>query len=778
MDSPAGLPDAARLFERAACGLLVTDVNGRIRTVNATFAAWIGYPVDTMVEHMRLQDLFTIGGRVFHQTHLAPLLEMQGSVAEVQLDMRHAAGHTLPMLINIVRSRDADGTHDDVAVFVATDRRKYEHELLLARKNAEATLSELRVAQQQLQESRDVLGVAMRGAKMGVWSRDIASGAVWFSAELGALVGLAENSFGGTLDAFYALIHPSDLPAFKAVITRPLTQTSDGSVEFRMLHAQGHWVPMAARMRLGCDAASTPTTVFGVATDISDRIVAESTMRREAAILSDQSDAIVVLDAQGCILEANPATVRMTGYDVPALAGRSFLLFYDADLELTVRAAINDAIALQREWRGELMMRRKDGSARFTECVIKPLVDGKAVTYGAVVVSRDITERQLDAARLRELNAQLALADRKKDEFLATLAHELRNPLAPLRNVLEILRMKSSNDPQLIWAQDVFGRQMEQMSHLVDDLMDVSRITQGRVQLRRQPVDLAVIMRGVAESCAALVSAGSHRLSMQLPSSPVTLDADPTRLTQILTNLINNAAKYTPDGGSIWFDARVEVGTVRITVRDSGIGIARENLANVFTMFSQLEPALERAQGGLGIGLALVKGLVELHGGTIGVDSAGVGLGSEFTVCLPTVATAATALRAPIASQSGVAPEARVLVVDDNRDGADMLRMALDMLGYEVECVYDAASALVAGAAFRPQYMLLDIGLPDLDGYALARRIRRTEWGAPATLIAATGWGQQSDKEKALAAGFDLHMVKPLDFALLDSEMRARGISS
>jgi PAS domain S-box-containing protein len=774
MDSPAGLPDPARLYEQAACGLLVTDINGLIRKVNATFATWIGHRADAMVDHMRLQDLFTIGGRVFHQTHLAPLLQMQGSVAEVQLDMRHAAGHTLPMLINIIRSRDGEYTYDEVAVFVATDRRKYEHELLLARKNAETALSGLRIAQQALQESRDVLGVAMRGAKMGVWSRDIASGAVWFSAELEALIGLAEHRFGGNLDAFYALIHPGDLPAFTDVIAQALEQTSDGTVEFRMQHSDGHWVPMTARMRLGCDAAGRPTTVFGVAIDISERVVAESTLRREAAILADQSDAIVVLDARGNILEANPATFRMTGYAYSAMAGRSLMMFYDDSVAPTVLLAIEDATARHREWRGELRIRRQDGSDCYTESVIKPLVDGKGVAYGAVCVSRDITERQRDAARLRELNAELALADRKKDEFLATLAHELRNPLAPLRNVLEILRMKASTDPQLVWAQDVFGRQMEQMSHLVDDLMDVSRITQGRVLLRKQHVDLGQIMRGVVDSCAALVDASSHRLFVQMPPAPVMLDADPTRLTQILINLVNNAAKYTPDGGSIWFDAQLESGAVRITVRDSGIGIARDNLANVFTMFSQLEPAIERARGGLGIGLALVKGLVELHGGTISAHSAGVGLGSEFAVCLPTVIPAAIP-SSPVVSPRTVSPEGtRVLVVDDNRDGADMLRMALSMLGYEVQCVYDAASALEIGAEFRPQFYVLDIGLPDLDGYALARRIRQSSWGAAATLVAATGWGQQSDKDKALAAGFDLHMVKPIDFPLLDAAMRER----
>jgi len=653
---PSGtLPEAAGLFDSAPCGLLLTDPNGMIRKVNATFCAWSGFAAERLVGQRRFQDLFTIGGRVFHQTHLAPLLQMQGSVAEVTLDLRHADGHLLPVLFNILRRPHGDGAFDEIAVFLASDRRKYEHELLLARKNAEASLEALAVTQKALQESRDFLGIAMRGARMGVWARDLASGAVWFSAELEALAGLGEGGFGGTADAFYALVHPDDLQAFKDTIAQALALVRDCSVQFRLRHGDGHWTAMEAHVRPACDASGTPITLCGIAINID--------------------------------------------------------------------------------------------------------------------------ERQRDAERLRELNAQLALADRKKDEFLATLAHELRNPLAPLRNVLEILKLKASDDPQLVWAREVFERQMGQMSHLVDDLMEISRITQGRVELRRESVDLAAVMQGAVEASAAAVAAGGHKLIVELPAPPLTLDADPTRLTQILTNLLNNAAKYTPDGGHIWFSARCEDGAAVLTVRDSGIGIAADNLVNVFTMFAQLEPALERAQGGLGIGLALVKGLVELHGGTIRADSGGVGQGSEFTVrlplpALPAVSVAAAQPSAP-ASVASAATRHAILVVDDNRDAADMLRMALEMLRYEAACVYDGAAALDICAGAMPDAIVLDIGLPGMDGYEVARRIRAQPSGAHVMLVAATGWGQQRDREAALAAGFDHHLVKPVDFVQLDALLRA-----
>jgi len=530
----APLPlDGERLYERAACGLIVTDMNGTILRCNVTFSGWVGMAQEDLIGKRRIQDLFTMGGRVFHQTHLLPLLQMQGSVAEVHIDLRHADRSVLPTLINIFRRKEGDMVVDELAIFIASDRRKYEHELLLARRNAEASLLALAETQQALQASRDVV---------------------------------------------------------------------------------------------------------------------------------------------------------------------------------------------------------------------------------------------------ERTNAELARADRKKDEFLATLAHELRNPLAPLQNVLEILKLKTVDDPQLVWAREVFERQMQQMAHLVDDLMDISRITQSRVELRCETIDIAFVMKRAVEAAQALIAASSHHLHVLLPTAPLWVHADPTRLTQILTNLLNNAAKYTPDGGHIWFEAVEDGDQVLVSVRDTGIGIAADHLANVFTMFSQLEPALERSQGGLGIGLALVKGLVELHHGTIDAHSAGVGQGSEFRLRLPLSAAVQASAQVVHEETTDVGapagPARRLLVVDDNRDGADMLGMALDMLGFVVEQRYNGADALAAGAKFEPDVVILDIGLPDMDGYAVARAIRSQPWGAGILLIAATGWGQQRDKDAASDAGFDLHMVKPIDFGVLGATIR------
>ncbi len=433
-------------------------------------------------------------------------------------------------------------------------------------------------------------------------------------------------------------------------------------------------------------------------------------------------------------------------------------------------------------------VRRKHGDMVLDEMAVFVATDRRKYEHELLLARKNAEHnyQELNAARLalqesrdalEKVNVELERADIKKDEFLATLAHELRNPLAPMGNVLAILKLKSSTDPQLLWAQEVFERQMQQMSHLVDDLMEISRITQGRIELRKAPTSIALVMRSAIEASDALVRASEHKLSTSFPVPDLVVDGDSTRLTQILTNLLNNAAKYTPDGGRIWFDAARENGEVVITVRDSGIGIASENLLNVFTMFAQLEPGLKRAQGGLGIGLALVKGLVALHGGTIGVESAGVGQGSEFTVRLPLLEAGVAAPQSDTPAPAATASGRRVLVVDDNRDSADMLRMALEMLGYEARCAYDGQQALKEGKAFEPAVVVLDIGLPDMDGYAVARGMRQLPWGQRAILVAATGWGQQRDRDAALEAGFDHHMVKPVDFDALKNLMGATSLS-
>ena len=353
-------------------------------------------------------------------------------------------------------------------------------------------------------------------------------------------------------------------------------------------------------------------------------------------------------------------------------------------------------------------------------------------------------------------------ADRHKDEFLATLAHELRNPLAPIRNALAVLNASPDDRGAFDYAREVMERQLGHMVRLIDDLLDMGRITHGKLELRRERVQLAPIISQAIETSRPMLDRAGHQLTLALPPQPVFLEADPIRLAQVFCNLLNNACKFTESGGQISLTAEGKGDEVVIFVKDTGVGIAPDKIDAIFEMFSQVDRTLERSHGGLGIGLSLAKRLVELHGGRIGVRSDGVGKGSEFSVRLPVVAQPPTAVAGP---SEKMKPKGirRVLVVDDNRDSADSLAMLLKLTGYETRTAYDGQEAVESGARFHPDVILLDIGMPKLNGYAACRSIRESPWGRSAVIIAMTGWGQDEDKRKSREAGFDAHVVKPVN---------------
>ncbi len=760
------LPAADALYDHAACGLLLTAADGTIRRANATLCAWLGYRAADLVDTLRFQDLLTMGGRVFHQTHWAPLLQMQGSLAEVKLDLRHRDGHTVPMLINARRGRHGETRYDELALIVVQDRHQYERELLLARKAAEASLEQRVTAERALQESRDVLGLAMRSSQMGIWTRDLGTGTVWWSRELEELVGLEEGAFAGTLTGFRDFVHRQDLPTLDAAVARAIETQSDYTVEFRFLHRSGQWRWMEGRGRATYDQAGKPTMLYGLGIDITERKSTESAMLRQAAIFEHQTDAIVLTDLKGRIIDFNPAAARMLGYTAAEVLGQPISIFHPPEEADRLLRQGTEKLLRDGQWRSEIEFIRKDGSRGICESVFKPLINGQGVTYATVGISRDVTESRMARVQLQQLNEQLSLADRRKDEFLATLAHELRNPLAPMRNIVGVLHHHHDAHPQLRPSLDVLERQLQQMTHLVDDLLEISRITQGKLALRRTRVDLAAAMKDALEAAAGSAQAAGHELVVSLPEPGVVLDADMTRIVQAILNLLNNAVKYTPQAGRIWVEGRCEGGEAMISVRDSGIGIAVENLPRVFGMFEQVAPALENPGGGLGIGLALVRALVELHGGSVAAFSAGIGQGSEFVIRLPLASSEAAALL-PVLDPAPVAESPlrrqRILVVDDNVDAAESLAALLEIMGHDVGLVHDGAAALEMARTFAPTTILLDIGLPRVNGYDVARRIRSEPWGASINLVAVTGWGQEKDKAAALAAGFDRHVTKPLD---------------
>jgi len=415
------------------------------------------------------------------------------------------------------------------------------------------------------------------------------------------------------------------------------------------------------------------------------------------------------------------------------------------------------------------VMERRDFSVRVTKTTndeIGYLVD----TFNAM----------LDEVGRRA--AALEDADRKKDQFLAVLSHELRNPINPIRNAIAVLRMAKSDPAKVAWAGDIIDRQARLLSRLLDDLMDVARITQNKIELRMQVIDVGSVLDMAVESARASIEANRQQLDVEKPAEPVYVLADPARLAQVLGNILSNAAKYTPEGGSI--SARIvrDDGTVRVSIRDTGLGIAPENLGRVFDMFVQVSNPTSRVAGGLGIGLALVRAFVEMHGGTVSARSDGLGKGSEFVVALSTVAPpAASSADTRLAANDG-AQGLRILVADDVADSLTSLAIALQLLGHDVRTAPDGIAAVDAALAFRPEIAILDIGMPGLSGYDVAARIRATDWGGRSLLIALTGWGQRDDVLRAHRSGFDQHMTKPADFAtlrrMIDAYAAAHGAAA
>lgn len=501
--------------------------------------------------------------------------------------------------------------------------------------------------------------------------------------------------------------------------------------------------------------------------DLDARKRAEAERQRFATLIENSTDFVGICDLDGVPIFINRAGLRLLGIDDLEEARRVHVWdFFFPEDQGRIREELFPAVLEKGHAEVEVRFRHfKTGAAIWMSYKVLTLTDdaGRPVAIGTV--SQDITQRKRLEDNLRALAADLSEADARKDEFLATLAHELRGPLAPLSNVLEV--WKRTEDPaKLESARDTMARQLGQMLRLVEDLLDLNRITHNRLELRRRRVDLASVVHQAVEASRPLADSLGHELRVELPAEPVWLSADPARLAQVFGNLLNNACKYTDAGGAIALAAERNGGEVVVAVRDTGIGISAEHLDKIFDMFTQGDAAPEKSRDGLGIGLTLVKRLVRMHDGTIEARSAGRGHGSEFVVRLPVLEERAAPPEP--AATPGVDADAalrgrRVLIVDDNADSAISLAMLLQLEGNETYTAHDGIEALEAVDAYRPDVALLDIGLPKLNGHDVARRIRERPWGKDMALIALTGWGQDDDRRKSREAGFDAHLVKPVD---------------
>jgi PAS domain S-box-containing protein len=501
------------------------------------------------------------------------------------------------------------------------------------------------------------------------------------------------------------------------------------------------------------DAAEPPVLVATARALIRMRRAEEKarSLAREWETTFDAiTDAVFLADPTGRVVRCNRALSELVGRPAGELVGSPV-----AGLHPAVPVGVDSPLARAlRDRRRETAEAECGG--RWFRLTVDPVPGPCGVPAGAVGILADVTAARRAEETLRE-------ADRRKDEFLAMLAHELRNPLAPLRNALHLQEQPGADPAAVDRSRAVIARQLGNMVRLIDDLLDVSRITRGKIDLKRQRVELGAILDGAVETSLPLVHASRHELTREGPSEPIHLDADPTRLTQVFANLLNNAAKYTPEGGRIRLEARREGDEAVVVVADNGSGIAPEMLERIWEPFAQADRTLGRAQGGLGIGLTLVKRLAELHGGSIRARSAGLGKGSEFTVRLPAAKGPAAATPATGSAPAVGVAVRRVLVVDDNTDAAESLATLVEMWGHEVRSAHDGPAALAAAEEFRPDVILLDIGLPGLTGYEVAGRLRARPEFQSVRLIALTGWGQDADRERSRAAGFELHLVKPVD---------------
>ena len=497
-------------------------------------------------------------------------------------------------------------------------------------------------------------------------------------------------------------------------------------------------------------------------------------LARLAAIVESSDDAIVSKTLEGRIQSWNAGASRIFGYSAEEMIGQPITVIIPPELHEEEQHILDRVRSGERVDHFDTIRVAKDGRRIPISVTVSPIRDSSGTIVGASKVGRDISERKRLEVISRENEEALREADRRKDEFLALLAHELRNPLAPIRYALAANKKSGRTMQQIMHSEEIIDRQVAQMTRLLDDLLDVSRVARDNLKLTKAPTELTLAIGTAIETARPLLDAKRHTLSVDLPKQALRLEADSVRLAQIFSNLLINAAKYTDAGGHIQLSALQDGADVVVSIRDDGIGISEEMLPRIFNMYAQAPVALGRAEGGLGIGLSLVQGLVSLHGGQIHAKSEGPGKGSEFVVRLPiglSLAVSEARNNSDHENKAGIG--LKLLVVDDNRDVADSCAALMEMSGHHVQTAYSGKQALELVPIFRPHAVLLDIGLPDIDGYQLASTIRAAPWGRDIVLIAVTGWGQQQDRQRAIEAGCHYHLTKPIESDSVDSLLRS-----
>ena len=629
-----------------------------------------------------------------------------------------------------------------------------------------AEARETALSEAELRNNREVLRLAMAGGRMGAWTADLRSRKVWWSAELHEVMGLPTGSFAGTREAALAHIHADDQSALRQAIEKSIAERGEFAATFRARHVDGSWLWIDARGRAAFDEVSGEASLFGIAMDVTARRRGEEAELQMEARFQALADGMAQLAwmarPDGWIYWYNRRWYDYTGTTPADMEGWGWQAVHDPQQLPSVLENWQRSIATGERFEMVFPLRRADGQFRSFLTQASPLKDAEGRVIHWFGTNTDIT-LQLESEEA------LRAADRRKDEFIATLAHELRNPLAPIRSAVEVMGMLGPLPPKIESARAVVDRQSRHLARLVDDLLEMSRITQGKVQLRRESISIQQALQDAMEATRPLFDKAGQQIQLVLCDDPLHAHADATRIAQVFVNLLSNASKFTPAGGQITVTAQRDAHQAIVEVCDCGIGIEPANLESIFQMFSQVTPALDRTQSGLGIGLALVRGLVALHGGSIRAASGGLGQGACFEVRLPLHESARPAVDATPVALPDCLQVLRVLVVDDNKDAADTVRALLEMTGHTVRVANSGAAALQLVNEFWPDVVLLDIGMPGMNGYEVARALRAHHENKPLVLVALTGWGQEQDRAHARDAGFNFHLTKPFDPAMLNT---------
>lgn len=641
----------------------------------------------------------------------------------------------------------------------------------VALQNVNAILLARERAERELAAERERLRITLASIGDAVISTDALGRVQYLNAVAEALTGWTQAEAAGRPlpDVFHIVNeytrHPAENPALLALRKGVIAGLANHTV---LIARDGTERPIDDSAAPMLDESGAAVGVVLVFRDVTERRGAEEAQARLAAIVESSQDAIISKSLRGVIRTWNTGAERLFGYTAEEAIGQPITLLIPPE-RLDEEEMILDRIARgERIEHYETVRMAKDGRRLHISLTVSPVRDAEGRVIGASKVGRDVTERKEAEEAMRE-------ADRRKDEFLALLAHELRSPLAPLRNGLQVMRLASGDANLVARTREMMDRQLSHLVRLIDDLLDIARISSNKMELRRSRVLLADVVSSAMETARPAFEAVGHELTVALPPEPILLDADFTRLAQVFGNLLNNSAKYTERGGHIWLRATRDGEQVVVRVEDTGIGIPASALPHVFDMFSQGDRFIERSTGGLGIGLALVKGLVEMHGGTVEAASPGQGKGSTFTVRLPVLQDRAASAREEPAvdwPDSAAGSKRRILVVDDSPDSASSMAMMLKLLGNETRTARDGIEAVAVAEQFRPRVILMDIGMPRLDGYAATRRIREQPWGREMAVIALTGWGQEVDRLKSREAGCDGHLVKPINWPDLEKLLR------